>query len=116
MLQMGDRPRPDLQSAPFFADLVKTDADRAVLSLVFSKYQMGRPFFVSDGVPADRVALLQSAFDQTLKDPALLSEAKAMRLEISPLDGASVQNLIARLYGEPEDLVRRTRQLLGTEK
>jgi tripartite-type tricarboxylate transporter receptor subunit TctC len=116
MLQMGAAPRAGLKGVPFFADLVKTDADRAVLSLVFAKYEMGRPYFVAEGVPADRVALLRRAFDETMRDPAFLAEAKTMRLEVSPLGGDAVQKLIARLYAQPDDLVVRTRKLLGTQK
>jgi tripartite-type tricarboxylate transporter receptor subunit TctC len=116
ILQMGAAPRADLKGVPFFADLVKSDGDRAVLALVFAKYQMGRPYFVAEGVPADRVALLRRAFDETMRDPAFLADAKTTRLEVSPLDGDTVQKLIARLYAEPDDLVVRTRKLLGTQK
>jgi tripartite-type tricarboxylate transporter receptor subunit TctC len=115
LLQMGDQPRADLKNTPFFANLVKTAADRAALSLVFSKYRMGRPFFVAPSVPQDRVQILRTAFADAVKDPDLLAEAKAMRLEISPLAGPTVQSLVDKLYSEPDDLVRRTRQLLGTQ-
>jgi hypothetical protein len=116
MLQMGAAPHPDLKNVPFLGDLVQTDDERAVLSLIFSKYQMGRPFFIADGVPPDRVALLRNAFNQSMKDPDLLAEAKSMRLEINPLDGAAVQQLLAKLYSQPDELVHRTRVLLGREK
>ena len=115
MLQMGAAPHPDLKDVPFFNDLVKTEDERAMLSLIFSKYQMGRPFFVADGVPADRLAALRQAFDQAMKDPALVADAKTAGLEINPLDGAAVQGLVARLYAEPQDIVHRARVLLGKE-
>jgi len=50
-----------------------------------------------------------------MKDPALLSDAKTQRLEISPMTGAQVQALLARLYRTPEAIVARARQALGTE-
>jgi tripartite-type tricarboxylate transporter receptor subunit TctC len=77
---------------------------------------MGRPYFLAEGVPADRVKILREAFDATLKDPELLSQAKKERLEINPLNGDAVQQLVVRLYGQPEALVHRTRKILGTEK
>jgi hypothetical protein len=50
-----------------------------------------------------------------LKDPELLAEAQKARMEIDPVSGPDVQALIKRLYASPEALVRKTRQLLGTE-
>ncbi|HWG05845.1 MAG TPA: hypothetical protein VG271_12600 [Beijerinckiaceae bacterium] len=116
MLQMGAAPHADLKEVPFFNDLVKTQDERAILSLIFSKYQMGRPFFVAEEVPVDRVSALRTAFDQTMKDPDLVAEAKTAGIEINPLDGAAVQQLVARLYAEPADIVHRARVLLGKEK
>jgi tripartite-type tricarboxylate transporter receptor subunit TctC len=77
---------------------------------------MGRPFFVPAGVPAERVALLRAAFDASMKDPELIAEAQKQRLEMSPLTGAQVQALVERLYASPDPIVRRARNLLGTEK
>jgi tripartite-type tricarboxylate transporter receptor subunit TctC len=116
LLQMGAKPHPDLPEVPFFADLVKTDDERAMLSLIFSKYQMGRPFFASQDTPPDRVAALRAAFDAAVHDPELIADAKVQNLELSPLTGQEVQDLVSRLYSAPEDLVRRTRQMLGTEQ
>ena len=93
LLQMGAKPHPDLPEVPFFADLVKTDDDRAMLSLIFSKYQMGRPFFVSPSAPPDRVAALRAAFDAAMRDPELIADAKVQKLELSPLTGQEVQDL-----------------------
>ncbi len=116
LLQMGARAHPELPDTPFFADLVATQGDRDMLSLIFAKYQMGRPFFAPPGTPPDRVAALREAFDATLKDPELIAEAAVENLELSPLGGKEVQDLVARLYAAPPDLAKRARQLLGTEK
>ena len=115
LLQMGLTPEPRLQGVPFALDLVKSEEERQVLELIFAKYQTGRPYFVAPGVPEERVAALRTAFDATMKDPALLSDAKTQRLEISPMTGAQVQALLARLYRTPEAIVARARQALGTE-
>ena len=41
----------------------------------FTAFELGRPYFVSDGVPADRVAALRRAFDLAMKDKDLLADA-----------------------------------------
>src|SRR5439155_12304444 len=59
LVRCGVAPHPDLKSVPFVLDLVKEPQDRAVLELIFSKYQIGRPYFVAPGVPAERVTALR---------------------------------------------------------
>ena len=115
LLQMGANKHRDLPNVPRFEDLVAPE-ERAVLDLIFAKYQIGRPFFVAPGVPADRVAYLRKAFDAALKDPLLLEEAQKMSVEIDPLGGEKVQAIFKDLFGKPDALVRKARQYLGTEK
>ena len=115
LLQMGLAPEPKLAGVPFALDLAKSPEDRQALELIFAKYQTGRPYFVAPGVPAERVAALRAAFDATVKDPALLAEAQTQRLEISPMSGSAVQELVAKLYRTPEPIVAKARQALGTE-
>ena len=43
---------------------------RQVLELLFARSEMGRPFVLPPGVPADRVAMLRRAFIDTTKDPS----------------------------------------------
>ncbi len=116
LLQIGRQRHPDLADAPLLSDILKDENDRAAVSIIFDKYQMGRPFFAPVGVPSDRVALLRAAFDASMKDPALIAEAEKQKLELNPLNGAQVEALITRLYASPQAQVRRARLLLGTEK
>jgi tripartite-type tricarboxylate transporter receptor subunit TctC len=115
LVQCGVNPHPDLKHVPFVLDLVKSAQDRQVLELIFSKYQIGRPFFVASGVPADRVAALRTAFDAAMKDPELLADSRQSRVEISPMSGAQVQAMVEKLYGAPQPLVARAREILGTQ-
>jgi tripartite-type tricarboxylate transporter receptor subunit TctC len=116
LLQIGRAKHPDLVDVAFLPDIMKSDEERAIVSVIFDKYQMGRPFFAPPGTPAERVELLRGAFDATMKDPALIAEAAQLKLELSPLPGREVQALIERLYATPEPMVREARRLLGTEK
>jgi tripartite-type tricarboxylate transporter receptor subunit TctC len=104
-----------LGDVPFALDLVKNDEDRQVLALIFAKYVIGRPYFVAQGVPAERVEALRIAFDQTVRDPGLLADAQTQRLEISPMTGKDVQDLLIKLYHAPDAIVQQARAALGTE-
>jgi tripartite-type tricarboxylate transporter receptor subunit TctC len=115
LLQMGLAREPKLGDVPFALDLVKNDEDRQVLALIFAKYVIGRPYFVAQGVPAERVEALRIAFDQTVRDPGLLADAQTQRLEISPMTGKDVQDLLIKLYHAPDAIVQQARAALGTE-
>jgi tripartite-type tricarboxylate transporter receptor subunit TctC len=64
------------------------------------------------GVPPDRVAILRSAFDATLKDPAFLAEAGKLQLEVEPLTGPEIAALLKTAYGTPKPIVARAAQLV----
>lgn len=113
LLQIGEAPHPDLNGVPFLTDLLKSDDERAITSLLFAKYRMGRPYFVAPEVPEDRLAVLRNAFDAAIKDPDLLAEAKTQRLEIDPVGGAEVQALVQRLHGTPASLVQQARDIVA---
>lgn len=116
LLQVGRERHANLRNVPLLAELLKNPDDRSAVEVIFDKYQMGRPFFAPTGVPADRVAMLRAAFDASMKDPDLIAEAAKLKLEMNPLTGAQVQALVERLYASPDAIVRRARNLLGTEK
>jgi tripartite-type tricarboxylate transporter receptor subunit TctC len=115
LVQCGVNPHPDLKHVPFVLDLVKAAQDREVLELIFSKYQVGRPYFVAPGVPTDRIEALRRAFDDVMKDPELLADSRQSRVEISPISGAEVQAMVEKLYRSPQPLILRARAILGTQ-
>ena len=55
---------------------------------------VGRAVIAPPGMPADRVALLRTAFEATLKDTDFLAEIKTTKLEFEPLPGAALQALV----------------------
>lgn len=64
------------------------------------------------GVPSQRLAILQSAFEKTMKDPEFLAYAEKLQLEIDVLTGAEVQRLIEDAYANPAPVVQKARRLL----
>jgi tripartite-type tricarboxylate transporter receptor subunit TctC len=63
---------------------------------------MGRPFLAPPGIPADRTAALRKAFTDTMKDPGFLAEAEKMQLEINPVSGAAVQEIMQEVNQTPK--------------
>ena len=65
------------------------------------------------GVPADRAQALQKAFDDTMKDPKFLAEAKKLGLDVNPIAGEKVRAMLMQIYETPEDIVKQTRSVMG---
>ena len=107
VLQLGLRKHPELPDVPLILDLAETSEQKKLLELQFTAFELGRPYFVAEGVPADRVTALRRAFDQVMKDKDLLADAAKQSLEINPAGGAEMQEIVARIYTTPKELVAR---------
>jgi hypothetical protein len=107
---MSTAKHPDLPDVPFVMDLAKTERDRKILGLVFARQAWGRPFVAPPGVPAERAKALQAAFTATMKDPGFLKDAKRQKLEIAPISGEKINQLIAQLFASPKDLVEAAKE------
>jgi len=73
---------------------------------------LGCPFLAPPEVPGDRAEILRLAFDETMKDPAFLTEAIRADLEVATIGGAALQNLVAEIYRTPKNVVEKTRAIV----
>ena len=110
LVQLSLDRHADLPQVPLIMDLVKTPEQRSVLRLVFARQVMGRPFLAPPGLPPERLAALRRAFMATMKDPAFLAEAEKIQLEITPVAGEAVQELVAEVYATPPEVVKQAAQ------
>jgi tripartite-type tricarboxylate transporter receptor subunit TctC len=111
ILQIGLQKLKELPNVPSAIDLVSDPDNRRVLELILIRQEMGRPFALPPGTPADRIAVMRQAFDATMKDPDFLAEAAKLQLEIDPLTGAQISDLLKRAYSAPTPIVARAAQL-----
>jgi tripartite-type tricarboxylate transporter receptor subunit TctC len=107
IVQLGAEKEAAFGAAPSIFDLAKTAEDKQVLDLVFGITLVNRPFAGPPDVPADRIAVLRTAFMATMHDPALIAEAKKMRLMIDPIDGKATEALFKRFVASPKPVVAR---------
>jgi tripartite-type tricarboxylate transporter receptor subunit TctC len=116
LVQIGLRKAPDLPNVPLLMDLAANAEDRAVLRLLSSPSQIGRPIYTTPGVPEDRVKALRDAFDATMKDPAFLEDAKKAGLEIDPVSGAELQQVVQEIVDTPEAIAKRLAGIIAEGK
>jgi tripartite-type tricarboxylate transporter receptor subunit TctC len=112
VMQLGmerDKEYPDVPTA---LEVAPDPAARAIFEIAFVEQVMGRPFVLPPDVPRDRADLLRRAFDQAMKDPALLEEAAKIGAEIDPVSGERINELLDRVYSAPAELTQRVRDLV----
>jgi tripartite-type tricarboxylate transporter receptor subunit TctC len=105
---------PDLPAdVPYVADIAPTAREADVIRLLTASGRLGRPFLASAGVPAERVALLRRAFDETMKDPDFIADARKGRWPVSPQSGEEALRTVEGIYATPEDIVQAARKIVG---
>ncbi|MFM2128715.1 MAG: hypothetical protein RL477_261, partial [Pseudomonadota bacterium] len=110
LAQMGLEKDAAYPDAPLVVDLPMKTEDKQLFELALAEQVMGRPFLAPPGVPADRVKALRDAFDATMKDKAYLAEAEKQKLEINPVRGERINQLLDSVYSRPKELVDRLRR------
>ncbi len=113
LVQIGLRKAPDLPDVPLLMDLAKTESDRAVLKLLSSPATIGRPIFTTPGVPEERVKALRAAFDQMVKDPAFVEDAKRAGMELDPVSGEELQKIVTEIMATPKETADRLASIIG---
>ena len=99
---------PDLPpDVPYEVDIAPERAWEAdIIRLLTASGQVGRPFIASSTVPAERIELLRTAFDETVKDPEFVAEAAKVRMPVAPKSGRQASSTVADIYATAEDIVQ----------
>jgi tripartite-type tricarboxylate transporter receptor subunit TctC len=113
LVQIGLTKAADLPDVPLLIDLAKNDEDRAVLKLISAPATIGRPLFGPPGTPPERVRILRKAFDEMIKDPAFLEDAKRERLDINPVAGAELERIVAEIVATPKSIANRLATIIA---
>jgi tripartite-type tricarboxylate transporter receptor subunit TctC len=115
LLQFGyggpDR-HPDYAHVPRIDELAVNDEQRGLFLLLQAPFKTARPFAGPPGIPQERLQILRDAFMSANKDPEYLSDAAKLNVDISPLPGDKVTEIVRNVYELPPSLVKRYREAL----
>ncbi len=113
ILQAALEPFPELTKlgVPHIWQYV-TGENRKIAEVILAQQEFHRPFLAPPGVPADRLALLRSAFMATMNDADFLADATKMKLTIAAKDAKTVTELVRQMYASPPDLVAKVNKAL----
>jgi tripartite-type tricarboxylate transporter receptor subunit TctC len=107
LVQFAVEKNAELPNVPWAIERAASDEARQVLRLLTAGQFLGRPFFSTPDLPADRKAALRAAFDATMKDPQFLAEAEKIDLEVTPVAARAIDAFLADVYKTPKDVVRK---------
>jgi tripartite-type tricarboxylate transporter receptor subunit TctC len=107
LIQLGLSESAHMRGVPVALDLVKDKDARSIFEMLGIPQEFGRPFVAPPGVPADRLAALRKAFDETMQDKAYLADAERAKQPVDPLSGEAIAALIRRAYAAPKDVIDR---------
>ena len=113
--QTGLKRHPEMPQLPLISDLATTDEGKRILEFMNSDSSIGWNVIAPPGTPADRVAVLRKAFDETVVDPEFLADAEKRGLEIVAGRGEEMEPVIAHTVETPPAAIARLKELLASK-
>lgn len=109
-------PELTARGAPLATSFAKTAEQKKFLDLVYAQQLFGRPYVVAPDVPPARIKALRNAFMATWADTDLRAEADKMQLDISPSNGQEIQNVVAKIFETPQNIIDKTKAAIEGKK
>jgi tripartite-type tricarboxylate transporter receptor subunit TctC len=108
LLQFGRKARhPLLPDVPLASELTKDPAALSVIAFTEAPLYMALPFLAPAGIPAERASALQRGFMAMVRDKDFLADAEKAKLDITPIDGPAVRDIIVKMAATPKDVIAR---------
>ncbi len=113
VLQVVAKKFPDLPNVPLAITLAKTDEARQLIQVgIQYAGAFARPFALPPGTPRERVQEMRRAFQETLKDRALVAEAEKTKLTLDPVTGEELEKMVADVFTLDPTLAAKLKAIL----
>jgi tripartite-type tricarboxylate transporter receptor subunit TctC len=89
------------------------EASRRVADVILAAESFGRPIVAPPGTRAEHLKILRAAFQQAIRDPELLAEAKKQRMDVDPETGENLEKLAQRILDQPPEVIGRVKKILS---
>jgi tripartite-type tricarboxylate transporter receptor subunit TctC len=113
LVQVGLTRAADLPDVPLLLELARNDADRQFLMFLSADMGISRAFTTTPDVPVERLAALQKAFMDTMRDKEVLADAAKTNLEIDPSDGDATLKISTMMINTSPDVLERYKALIS---
>lgn len=116
LIQTGKKRDERLLQIPTLNELMnefKTEeVGRRLATLVLASGELGRPYLLPPGIPAERLKTLREAFMKTMADPGFLDEAKKRNLDVEPSTGEELEKIAKEVMTQPPQVIERMKKLM----
>lgn len=117
-LQFGNGPNrhPEYKDVQTLYDMLQSEDQKEILSTVEASLSILRPFLAPPDVPYDRLKILREAFNNAVKDPEYLEEARNLKLDVSLMDYNEVENLVGKQTNISPTMIERLKKYDETKQ
>lgn len=112
LVQLNMKPNAEMSKlgAPMIWKFVKDDKTRKIIEFYVKQQEFGRPYAMPPGTPKKAVAIMRKAIQETWSSKDFLKGAKKARLDVNPISGEEVEELVNDLFAYPKPLVKEVRE------
>jgi len=103
-----------LPGVPNVAQYAKDERAKKLVALLQAMSELGRLQAAPPGVPAETLAVLRTAMEQTIKDPGFVADSEKLNLPIDFLPGDVVTEKIKAALSQPADVVTALKAVAGS--
>jgi tripartite-type tricarboxylate transporter receptor subunit TctC len=116
LLHLGFESPAPFGDVPNLSSYLTKPEDKELYAFFTRSMEAGRPVGVPKGVPADRLAALRKAFDESAADPDFLAAMKAKDYPVEAINGAEVEKVVEGLYATSDATMEKVRAIMTAKE
>lgn len=104
---------PELPDVPIARELTKDPKTLALIAFAEAPFFIALPLVAPPDMPPDRALALRTAFMDMTRDRAFAADAQKLGLDVSPIDGDAVINVIRQMAATPKDVIAQFNDMVA---
>jgi tripartite-type tricarboxylate transporter receptor subunit TctC len=107
LVQYSQARHKSFPDVPAMVEFARSPEDGRILSLYASAADIGIALVAPPRLSAEILARLRRAFDAMMADRDFLGDAASRQMDVQPMPGEALQQLVAEVLATPPDLAKR---------
>ena len=109
LLQFGAARDPEWPDTPLLSELAETPEQKQIFNVFSAEVALGKVYVTTPGAPEERLAALRKAFEETLRDPAYIEDARKVEMLVRPLAWQRAKAMADEIVGMSPDMVAKAK-------
>jgi len=112
LVQFAETKHKDLPNVPTIFELLQDQTKKQAINFLIASEVIGRPIIGPPGLREDRLATLRKAFNDMMKDPEFLDNARKAKMDMDPISGENAAVIAAAIQNTPSIAVEVARKFM----